>query len=279
MSKQATRNSKFHKKKGDSKSVVSSKKNRNSRDGKATSTTLVAGKRPKHQKLEIKFDPEARKKYLTGLSSRKKERRAYGLAMQKVKDRRAKIEQRKEERQALMDQIEEAERMKKSNFLLEDDEDHADDSEMSSDDDHIERLDRGAVGGVQVETFADESIKEQFGGDVIVTTCYGIPSDENTDDDESLKQEGKTKKGVDVQQKLAGNVKRYMDQIRKQLPSKKAKMSRNPRGGKKGQHGAEKMIGGNAKDIKLAKKTLSRVENSGKKSVRGGDGGRRKGKR
>lgn len=278
MGKQGPRKSQFHKK-GDSKSV--SKKNRNSR-GDAKLTAL--GKRPKHQKLEIKFDPEARKQYLTGLSSRKKERRAYGLAMQKVKDRRAKIEQRKEERQALMDQIEEAERMKRSNFSLDDDEDeeedHATDAKMNNNNEDSEILGEDAR-GVQVETFADESTKEQFGGDVIVTTCYGIPSDESTDE-ETLKQD-KTQKGVDVQQKLAGNVKMYMDQIRKELPSKKAKLSRNPRGGKKGRHGAEKMIGGNAKDIKLAKKTLSRLEKSGNKNGRGGDvhsgGGRRKGKR
>mmetsp|Transcript_9901 Transcript_9901/g.18617 ORF Transcript_9901/g.18617 Transcript_9901/m.18617 type:complete len:274 (+) Transcript_9901:163-984(+) len=273
MPKQSSRHSKSHKR-GESKSVT--KKNQNSRGNNGIKATL--GKRPKHQKLEIKFDPEARKKYLTGLSSRKKERRAYGLAMQKVKDRRAKIEQRKEERQALMDQIEEAERLKRSNFMEEDEEDN-DDSEKDGNDDESQSAD----GNVKVETFADESTKEQFGGDVIVTTSYGIPSDDESADREALGQ-GKSKKGVDIQQRFAGNVKRYMDQIRKQLPSKKAKLTRNVKGGgKKGQHGAEKMIGGNAKDIKLAKKTLSRIEGKGKKSGRGGDersgGGRRKGKR
>lgn len=254
-------------------------------------STSNSGKRPKHQKLEIKFDPEARRQYLTGLSARKKERRAFGLAMQKVKDRRAKLEQRREEKKALMDQIQEAERMKKNanldEELLEDD-DYADDEH----DDVKEKEEKnGAADAVHIETFEDDMTKEQFGGDVIVTTCYGLPSDESDDaDDESgtcpSGQNKKKTKGIDVQQKLAGNVKTYMEQIKKQMPSKKVKFSRNARGGKKGQHGAEKMIGGNAKDIKLAKKTLSRIEASGSvvKKKRGrddrqGGGGGKKGKK
>jgi hypothetical protein len=123
---------------------------------------------------------------------------------------------------------------------------------------------------MKVEQFGDESTKELFGGDVIVTTSYGMPSDES--DNDSF-DETETKKGVDIQQKFAGNVKKYMDQIRKQLPSKKTAFSKNAKGGKKGKHGAEKMIGGNAKDIKLAKKTLNRIEGRGNKRSRvsGGD--------
>ena len=43
----------------------------------------------------ITFDSDKRHDYLTGFSSRKKERRAFGLAMQKVKDRQSKLEERK----------------------------------------------------------------------------------------------------------------------------------------------------------------------------------------
>ena len=65
-------------------------------------------RRPRHEKLEIKFDPEARRTYLTSLSSKKKERRTYGLAMQKVKDRKLKLEEKRETKKALLEQIEES---------------------------------------------------------------------------------------------------------------------------------------------------------------------------
>lgn len=38
------------------------------------------GRRTKHEKLDIKFDAGARREYLTSGSSKKKEKRAYGLA-------------------------------------------------------------------------------------------------------------------------------------------------------------------------------------------------------
>jgi hypothetical protein len=43
------------------------------------------------RKLELKFDTKDRNSYLTGFSQRKKERRAFGLAMQKVKDRKGEL--------------------------------------------------------------------------------------------------------------------------------------------------------------------------------------------
>ena len=52
-------------------------------------------------KLELTFNPGKRVDYLTGFSARKKERRAFGLAMQKVKDRKARLEERGEERERL----------------------------------------------------------------------------------------------------------------------------------------------------------------------------------
>ena len=220
-------------------------------------------KRPKHQKLEIKFDPQARRQYLTGLSAKKQERRAYGLAMQKVKDRRAKIEERKESKKAMMEQIEEAEKMKNNDLF--DDYDSGDESDtVEKDEDH----------NVKVEKFEDQSTQQQFGGQVIVTTSFGIPSD-----DESVGERAQKigKKNVDFEQKFAGNVKKYMDQFKKNMPAKKAKFQNRGRAGKKGQHGAEKMIGGNAKDLKMAQKTLSRAQGNSK-NERGGKKGK-KGKR
>ena len=63
-------------------------------------------------KREVVFDPEARKAHLRGFSERKRERRAFGLAMQKVKDRKAKIEQRASEKKDELQRVEEAEHQK-----------------------------------------------------------------------------------------------------------------------------------------------------------------------
>ena len=78
---------------------------------KAVNTDATLRKRGRTK--EIVFDPEARREYLTGFSARKQQRRAYGLAMQKVKDRKAKLEQRKDLREAQLERVEEAERLKK----------------------------------------------------------------------------------------------------------------------------------------------------------------------
>jgi hypothetical protein len=59
----------------------------------------------RHKKVEITFDPTGRREYLTGFSARKKERRAFGLAMQKVKDREAKLVERKEQREAQLEKM------------------------------------------------------------------------------------------------------------------------------------------------------------------------------
>jgi|EP00979_Chaetoceros_neogracilis_P010186 ribosomal RNA-processing protein 17 len=225
-------------------------------------TTL--GKRPKHEKLEIKFDPEKRKEYLTGASTRKQERRAYGLAMQKVKNRQAKIEDRREEKRATMEQIEEAEKMKNNDLF----DDYESSGEESGDEDTAKAQ------KMKVDTYEDQSTQNQFGGQVIVTTSFGIPDDSDDEANAATKQ-----KTVDVEQRYAGNVKRYMDRLIKKMPQKGAKFTQG-RSAKKGQHGAEKMIGGNAKDLKMAQKTLMRVqggkrgppENGGKKGKKGKKG-------
>lgn len=70
---------------------------------------MNSDKQKRRIKLEIKFDSKARLDYLTGFSNRKKKRRTFGLAMQKVKDRKQKLEQRKEIRHAQLEKLEELE--------------------------------------------------------------------------------------------------------------------------------------------------------------------------
>mmetsp|Transcript_3361 Transcript_3361/g.3917 ORF Transcript_3361/g.3917 Transcript_3361/m.3917 type:complete len:269 (+) Transcript_3361:61-867(+) len=232
-----------------------------SRGKKRKEFITASGKRPKHQKLDIKFDPESRRNYLTSLSSKKQERRAFGLAMQKVKDRKAKLQDRKEQKEAVMTQIEEAERMKKQEMYGID----YDSSDDSDNDDKDEKEE------VQVQTFEDAATQNQFGGQVIVTTSYGLPSDSEDEDD--LKKPNKKKR--DDQQVYAGSVQKYMDQLKKNLPS--TKKHTQQKGGKKGKHGAASMIGGSGKDLKMAQRTLSRVE--ARKGNGGGSGKKGKGRR
>lgn len=254
---------------GRSENKANNDRQRGSRAKNNRKAPKTLGKRPKHEKLEIKFDPEARKNFLTGASSRKNDRRAYGLAMQKVKDRKHKIEQRKEEKQALKEQVEEAERMK-NNDLFDDY-----DSEDELGNGNVDKNGDNENGKVQM-TYEDESTQNQFGGHVIVTTSYGIPSD----DDESVGESEKPK-NIDTAQRYAGNVEKFMTSLKKKMPSKKAKyQSSAGKAGHKGMHGAQGMIGGNAKDLKMAKKTLSRVEGNSSRGKGGGyEGKGKKGKK
>ena len=230
---------------------------------------------------EIVFDPEARKSYLRGFSERKKKRRVYGLAMQKVKDRKAKIEQRAEERQAVQEQIEQAERQKEE--LLEElveenkksivhapyfsNKDYSD-SDSSSDVEKQEEEDEGDID--KVETYQDVQTQSQWGGEVIVTTSTHIPGDsddDDDDDDDEAANEPKKKKNTrstDMEQEFAGNVEKYMKQLKGNLPGKKKKDHRQPK--HKGKHGAANMKGMAAGgDLKIAQKALQR--SIGKKGI------------
>eukprot|EP00956_Cyclotella_meneghiniana_P010271 scaffold14174_cov46-Cyclotella_meneghiniana.AAC.7 len=130
-----------------------------------------------HKKLEIKFNPTKRVEYLTGFSARKKERRAFGLAMQKVKDRQAKIDERKDNRDATLEKVEEIERSKAA-LRYDDDDDNASDYD---DDAEGEK----PLHKKNQHTFQDEHTTNHFGGYVSVTTTYGILSDNEEDDDDN----------------------------------------------------------------------------------------------
>jgi len=62
---------------------------------------------------EITFDPSSRLDYVTpnNMSSRKKDRRAFGLAMQKMKDRKVRLAERKEDREERGKELERKEEM------------------------------------------------------------------------------------------------------------------------------------------------------------------------
>ena len=247
------------------------------------------------RKLEITFDPEARREYLTGMSARKKERRVFGLAMQKVKDRKEKLERKKEDRKSRLEQIEEAEKLKRmAKGQGDDDDDDGSDSSASE-----EESDDGdsSVSSTELKkskkrkksksdhddveetkkTYNDAETTNQFGGSVIVTTTYGIPSDDDSDDPD-LQGIVSNKPHIDEAQRYAGNVKKYMSQVRSNLPSKKRKREVMGGGGghRKGKHGAADMKGmGSGTDLKMAKKALGRAAEKGGGMERGGKKGKK----
>ena len=228
------------------------------------------------RKLEITFDPEARREYLTGMSARKKERRVFGLAMQKVKDRKEKLERKKEDRKSRLEQIEEAEKLKRMAKGQGDDDDDSDSDSSASGSDSDRESDDGDA-SVTKKTYNDAETTNQFGGSVIVTTTYGIPSDDESDDPD-LQGIVSNKPHIDEAQKYAGNVKKYMTQVRSNLPSKKRKREVMGGGGghRKGKHGAADMKGmGSGTDLKMAKKALGRAAEKGGGMERGGKKGKK----
>ena len=234
----------------------------------------------RHKKVEITFDPTGRREYLTGFSARKKERRAFGLAMQKVKDREAKLVDRKEQREAQLEKIEDIERNKKAlrtGLFSHDEHDGGGDNEVNED----VKL---SGGGGETRTFQDE----RFGASVSVTTTFGIPLDD--DDDEVDKRDFYARKEhgpghVDEAQRKAGDVTSYMIAVKGTMGSKKKTGGGGGggrHGGRKGQHGASTMKGmGNAETLKMAKRTLSKFKSkkgSGDEDRARGGGKGKKGK-
>lgn len=223
----------------------------------------------KRRGKEISFDPEARRQYLRGFSDRKRQRRAFGLAMQKVKDRKAKLEDRRETKQAEMERIEQAERQKRK--LLEETmgrqmEGTHDDGE--DDDDDVKKLKKRAD-AITTTTYQDTATKMQWGGQVIVTTAAAPLSDSEDDDDDAVSQKD-TKQSVDMAQSYAGHIGKFLQELKGNMPGKKNK-SQKP---SKGKHGAENMKGmGGASSLKMAQKVLSKAQAKQEK------GKKRKGKR
>lgn len=240
--------------------------------------------------FDVRFNAEARRTYLTSFSSKKKQRRAFGLAMQKVKNRREKLAQRKEHRERLAAEADEL------NGLNDDQDNTGDWIDMKMGCSHEDKLNEseGLDNPIKPITtnpceetqtaktlttkFVDPLTHANYGGEVIVTTTFDIPDDqEDFLDVQPMGQ--KHGKGVDVQQRFAGSVKKYLND---KLPSKKRRLANS--GGairKKGKHGAEGMRGiGSAKDLKLAQKTLNQAKSKiGHTHGRHSDGKRKKGGR
>mmetsp|Transcript_14434 Transcript_14434/g.23871 ORF Transcript_14434/g.23871 Transcript_14434/m.23871 type:complete len:250 (-) Transcript_14434:29-778(-) len=196
-------------------------------------------------RVEIVFDPEERRKYLRGFSERKRERRAYGLAIQKVKDRKAKLEDRREQKKCELERIEEAE-LQKITLLKE----TLGRVEGNDDDADVQGKTQSKI------TYEDTATEQQWGGQVIVTTTVAPLSDDS--DEETERKFKKKGKSLDTAQQYAGNVVKYMNQMKGSMPSKKKSANHKQQ---KGNHGAANMKGiGGATNLKMAKKVLMKVQ-------------------
>jgi ribosomal RNA-processing protein 17 len=270
------------------KSSNSKNKSKNEKRGKkgGAKKKKDAGKRPRRVDA-IVFDPEARRQYLTGFSQRKQERRAFGLAMQKVKDRTARLANRAELRSVTREQIAEAEERRRQR--MEDDaknkavpptrteekqqQKRARDNLSSNKETKIDPLQttdqiNEEKADTVVQTYEGEETQQQWGGLVVVTTSTNVPDsddDNGTDhgDGEGEEQNDcrkqQPKKQLDAQQEYAGNVEKYLKDLKGHLPSKKNKAGNNNKRHRGGQHGAANMKGvGSAAHLKVAQKVLAR---------------------
>eukprot|EP00934_Nitzschia_sp_Nitz4_P005053 Nitzschia sp. Nitz4//scaffold51_size120721//16267//17004//NITZ4_003717-RA/size120721-processed-gene-0.112-mRNA-1//1//CDS//3329553832//5043//frame0 len=223
--------------------------------------------RRRGQKREVVFDPEARKAYLRGFSERKKQRRAFGLAMQKVKDRQAKIEERAEARKEDMERIEEAEQQK-STYLSEamaynaaknpelhkeeDDDESSVEGELQDDEQESAKEKNAAL---NTKTYDDKETESHWGGHVTVTTSVVELEDDDSSDDEERPK--KRAKAVDVEQKRAGKVETFLAGMKGKMPGKKKDHTVK----RKGRNGAADMKGmGGSGAFKVAQKVLSKAK-------------------
>lgn len=204
------------------------------------------------RKREVTFDAESRQEYLTGFSERKRQRRAFGLAMQKVKDRNAKLESRAETRKAEREQIEEAEKQKdemlenylRESGLIELKLNHA----LPKNNDEIE----------QVEEYQDQETRNQWGGEVTVSISTKIPG-ETEEGTESNKKRPSKEARTDIVQEMHGNVEKYLAELKGRMPGKRRKNEQKRKNQRGGQHGASSMKGmAQGADLKLVKKFLAK---------------------
>jgi ribosomal RNA-processing protein 17 len=233
----------------------SSKKGKN-----AKSLTTKKSFYTKHKK-EITFDEDARKEFLTGFSERKRQRRAFGLAMQKVKDRQAKLEERKEAKDALLERVEEAEQAKE--VLVQ----QRLDKRPTGEPDEIDP----AIAAAKTITYQDDQTQQQWGGQVIVTTTMVLQNDDDDDDDDDVPPSSKKHQTqTDQDQRYAGNVHHFLGKLKNKLPAK----SKSAHATKfKGKHGAANMKGmGGAANLNMAQKILNKFSSKGTEGKSKGKG-------
>ena len=235
-------------------------------------------------KREVVFDPEARKAHLRGFSERKRERRAFGLAMQKVKDRKAKIEQRASDKKDELQRIEEAEQQKQQSMdamvclssAASNSFDSDNDGNSNSDNkERTEKRQQLSEGVVHTKIYDDIRTESTWGGQVTVITSV-VELDDDTDDEDATTKNFRNPKSIDKAQKYAGNVQRYMDELKGNMPGKKNR-DNGHKARRKGKNGAAEMKGvGGSGNLKIASKLLHKSKD---RRLMGGSTRSKRGKR
>uniref|UniRef100_A0A7S1BBF4 Uncharacterized protein n=1 Tax=Corethron hystrix TaxID=216773 RepID=A0A7S1BBF4_9STRA len=162
------------------------------------------------------------------------------------------------------------------------------DSESDSSNDEINASEAESSDAAPTTTiFSSAPVHDQFGGNVVVTTTPGLPSDSDDDATARYKELRKSmarRKNVDVHQRELNTHIPYMKKLEGSLPGKKKSAGKKWSG--KGMHGAQGMKGmGGAVGVKAAKKILSRASakqggiSGTDDGGRGKKGGKRGGKR
>jgi hypothetical protein len=217
---------------------------------------------------EIVFDKEARRAHLTGFAARKRQRRIYGLAMQRVKDRRSAVEHRAELKRELTEQIARAEEQKRRlrEAAREEADGGSEEEERRGGEDRpfdvldvVREEERKEKEQEQLEKMTvmnDVQTQNQWGGQVIVTTSTHFSNSEDEDESPTRKRK-KKKRSHDEEQQYAGSVEKYIKQLKGNMPGKKRGAAHvNKR--KKGKHGAAGQM--NQGDFKVALTALKRSE-------------------
>lgn len=236
--------------------------------GKNIASNKKGGKRPPRRADTITFDPQARSAFLTGFSARKQQRRMFGLAMQKVKDRKARLEQRAARKSAEKEQVEQSEKQREQ--ILE---------AIVAEHKHqkVKALKQTEEEIDQVQTYQDTETTQHWGGKVIVTTSTHIPDEDEDEELEHNAQQRTKKQNNDEEQAYAGNVEKFLNQLKGNMPAKKRKNSSLKR---KGTHGAAKSIGGNTKTAQsILHRTEAKVGKKGRGNTNAGSSGNKRRKR
>jgi ribosomal RNA-processing protein 17 len=144
---------------------------------------------------EVVFDEGARKEHLLGMRKRKAERRKFGLDMQKFKDRKVILQERKERRELVREKYDEALALKNRRM-----QGHAFEEDETEDimrgglvrvlagEAAVEEMELPASGTSET-VFDDEHTSARFGDGVTVMTSFGLP---DSDEEDGAKPHGLT---------------------------------------------------------------------------------------
>ncbi len=167
-----------------------------------------------YEKKEILFDEKERSDYLSGFHKRKVERRKYGLALQKLKDRKAQIEGRRYAQEKARKELKELP-------LVEEGEGP------------VEKEPSGG-GEKEIYTFVDDCTRASFGGEVTVEVTTGEieggKEEEEEARDEEL-QKVRKERAMKAKEKEEGqwSMRELVKKVGASMPPKKRKRKKGRR--------------------------------------------------